>query len=198
MQVGLYWCTWRVYRFIVASFTNKVQEKTKYSPFGLCKPSCFIFLANSSHLYPESSLSVGFYSYIWLNYVFLSSCEAEKQSLPALLSPPTLQSYSFFERLTPRLPTNSGTILQTDNASCNRLGRRIHWTAEWWAENGWNFPFLPKHCDRVHSWSWSGWLWLPVGSCPEWMFYRHKHTAALDITNDRGAETHQELNTGSL
>lgn len=66
----------------------------------------------------------------------------------------------------------------------------------WWAEGGWNFLFnvgeFAEACDLIHSWS--GRLWLPVGFGPAWMFYRQKHTAALDIISNSSAETHPRLN----
>lgn len=73
-------------------------------------------------------------------------------------------------------------------------------TAERWAEKRLEFSFnvgeFAEACDLIHSWS--GWLWLPVGSGPEWMFYREQHTAALDIISHSSSETHPQLNTSPL
>lgn len=73
-------------------------------------------------------------------------------------------------------------------------------TAERWAEKRLEFLFnvgeFAEACDLIHSWS--GWLWLPVGSGPEWMFYREQHTAALDIISHSSTETHPQLNTSPL
>lgn len=81
---------------------------------------------------------------------------------------------------------------------CNKLLNSVPSSSadasECWFGERLNFSFnvggLVEVCDLIHSWS--GWVWVPVGSSPTWMFYRRQHTAALDIIRDN-SETYPRL-----